>query len=191
MALGASALAASGADGQAEAADATMRRAASAERAGRTNEAVSAYVSLLARDTACEAVVAPRLVSLYAGSGDSAQALAWAARAARGQPCPKAYLAGVYALIGQLAEAEFLLRDALRDERDPYRRTPLLWQLAEVQERQGRNEAARATLDLAHDASNDERLRQTTEQRLAALANRMDASRPPCSKDQPTAEDKP
>jgi tetratricopeptide (TPR) repeat protein len=179
--------------GQPETPEAVMRRAVSAEREGRTNEAVCAYERLLAYDTAYESVVTPRLISLYSGSGNAAQALAWAARAARRQPRPKAYLSGVYALLGQLTESELLLREAVLDEREPLQRAPLLWQLAEIQERQGKGEAALATLVQACAAATDERLRATAAQRLAALRSRLEAARParPAASSQPMAEDTP
>ncbi len=193
MALGPAAFCRADAAGLPEAAEAAMRRAASAESAGRTNEAVCAYERLLACDTSCESVVAPRLAQLYAGSGNAAQALAWAARAARRHPSPKAYLAGIYALLGQLAESELLLREAVRDERDPLRRTPLLWQLADIQERLGEGDAALATLAQARGAADDERLRTTSAQRLDAMRSRLAAARPaePGARPQPSAEDKP
>lgn len=174
-----------------ETAAALMRRASAAENAQRTNEAAAAYERLLRLDTAFEAVVAPRLVTLYVGSGQEAPALAWAARAARRSPDPKAYLAGVHARLGQWKEAELLLRQAVREVRDPRKRVALLWQLADAQERQGESKAALATLTDARDATADEALQKTSAQRLDALHRRFAAAQTnqPHTRGTPPAED--
>jgi len=176
-----------------ETTEALMRRATAAERAHRTAEAASAYESLLRRDTAFETVVAPRLVTLYADSGQTAQALSWAVRVSRRQPDPKAYLAGVYARLGQWKESELLLRQAAQGEPDPRKRTALQWQLAEAQERQGDGAAALATLAGARDAAADDALQKTSVQRLDALRRRLAAAqaKPPPTRVTPKAEDKP
>ena len=162
--------------GAGETAEALMLRAATAESGRRSAEAIAAYESLLRRDTSFEAVVAPRLVNLYAGGGQAAPALSWAVRVARRMPEPKPYLAGVHARLGQWKESELLLRQALRETRDPGKRQPLLWQLADVQEGQNDGEAALATLTGAREAAPDAELRKTSAQRLDALRRRLAAS---------------
>lgn len=158
----------------ANAADGTLaERAAAAERDGRFREAAAAYTALLEQDDAFEPVVAPRLVGLHTRLGETAQALAWAARVARRHPQPAAYLAGVYARLGQYPDAEAALRQALRDAPDTARRLPLLWQLAETQEKAGAPGAARETLLLARQAAPDDTRRAATSQRLEALAARQ------------------
>ena len=154
-----------------------IRRASSAEQACRTNEAIEAYERLLYRDTTYEAIVAPRLVNLYIGCGQALPALTWAARVSRRHPEQKAYLAAVYARLGQMKESELVLHEALRDNRAPHQRVTLLWQLADVQESQGNSEAALATLTAAQNASPDNRLRETSVQRLDALRRRNTAAR--------------
>ena len=154
-----------------------IRRASSAEQACRTNEAIDAYERLLYRDTTYEAIVAPRLVNLYIGCGQALPALTWAARVSRSHPEQKAYLAAVYARLGQLKESELVLREALRDTRAPHRRVTLLWQLADVQESQGNSGAAFATLTAAQSASPDNRLRETSAQRRDALRRRDTAAK--------------
>ncbi len=176
-----------------ETAEAMMRRATAAERAQRTAEAAAAYESLLRRDTAFETVVAPRLVTLYADSGQTAQALSWAVRVSRRQPDPKAYLAGVYARLGQWKESELLLRQAAQGERDPRKRAALQWQLADIQERLGDGPAALATLARSRDAAPDEEFQRTSVQRLDALRRRLAAApaKPTPTRVTPKAEDKP
>ena len=144
--------------------------ATAAERAGRLAEAAADYEALLAADNAHAAVLAPRLVGLYTALNRPERALAWAHKVMAGRPDPEAYFAGVLAQLGQLKEAELLLRNTLRDASAPQRRVPLLWQLADVQERQGRREAALQTLLSAHDASQGTALQ-------AAAAARLDACR--------------
>lgn len=156
----------------AETSQAIMRRGTEADRAGRAVEAIAAYEALLRNDTRFEAVVAPRLVKLYSDRGQAADALAWAARVARRQPAPKAYLAGIYERLGQKQEAELLLRQAISEERAPAQRVPLLWQLADVQEGQGDRDAARATLAGICETIQDAALKRTTIQRLEALRER-------------------
>ena len=154
-----------------------IRRASSAEQACRTNEAIEAYERLLNRDTAYEAIVAPRLVNLYIGCGQALPALTWAARVSRRHPEQKAYLAAVYARLGQMKESELVLREALRDTRAPHRRVTLLWQLADVQESQGDSGDALATLTAAQNAAPDNRLRETSAQRRDALRRRDTAAK--------------
>ncbi len=153
-------------------------RAADAEREGRIAEAVAAYEALLEKDTASESVVAPRLVALHVRLGQQAQALSWAARVARRHPYPAAYLAGVHAQLGQFKDAEMALRQALRDSPDAGRRLPLLWQLAEVQEKQGDRVAARNTLHQSRDAAATADQRQASGQRLDALRQRLQTAVP-------------
>ena len=172
-------LACAGAAGAAPAAtnaaayDTLARRAAAAERDGRLREAAAAYAAMLEHDDAFEPVVAPRLVSLHARMGETAPALAWAARVARRHPEPAAYLAGVYARLGLFPDAEAALRQALREGQDAARRLPLLWQLAETQEQAGEPGAARETLLLARQTAPDDTRRAATARRLDALAARQ------------------
>ncbi|GEM_PF-1404174 len=153
-----------------------LRRAAEAERAGRAAEAVAAYEALLERDTACEAVVAPRLVSLHIGLGQAAQALSWATRVAGSHPLPAGYLAGVYAQLGQFKDAELVLRDALRSESDVGKRVTLLWQLADAQEHAGDADAAVSVLEQARDVAPDGPVRRMASRRLGALQKRLKAA---------------
>lgn len=170
-----------------------MRRGAAAERAGRLSEAATAYEKLLQRDTTYETVLAPRLADLYTAEKQPAQALAWARRAARRHPDPQAYLAGVHARLGQWKEAELLLRQVLITTHEPRKRQPLLWQLADAQEGQGDAVAAQATLSEACQSVQDEVLKKTSAQRLAALQQRLTTAptnRPP-TRAEPETEARP
>ena len=162
--------------------EALMRRGAAAERAGRLGEALTVYEKLLQRDTAYEVVLAPRLADLHTAAKQPAQALAWARRAALRRPDPQAYLAGVHARLGQWKEAELLLRQTLAATREPSKRQPLLWQLADAQEGQGDAAAARATLSEACRTAQGEAFREASDRRLAALQQRLETAptnRPP------------
>ena len=178
---------ASRADGKADAAetpDALIRRAAAAEQAGLTNEAVTAYESLLRQDATFETVVGQRLVDLYIGKGQASEALARAARVARRPPAPHAFLAGVYSRLNMNKEAELLLKKAVAEERSPHTRVTLQWQLADIQARQGDTAAAMATLADARDKAPADALRQTSAQRLDALRGQA-------ARQKPKAEDAP
>ena len=94
-------------------ASALKRLGADEERAGHPAAAADAYAALLRLDASSESLLTLRLVELNIAGGRPAEALAWARRAARRHPTPQAYLAGVYARIGQWKEAELLLRQAL------------------------------------------------------------------------------
>ncbi|MDA3924125.1 MAG: hypothetical protein PF904_05445 [Kiritimatiellae bacterium] len=170
-----------------------MRRGVSEENAGRTAEAVKTYTKLLTLDTTFEATVAPRLVALYVTLKDPAAALSWAARVARKHPAPQAYLAGVYARLGQWKESELLLRRAAHDEQVTDRRVTLLWQLAEVQENQSDGAAALKTLTDASRTSQTEALRNTSALRLDALRHRLAETRErqQPTRPEPQAEDTP
>lgn len=165
---------------------ALMRRGTEADRAGRAVEAIAAYEALLRNDSRFESVVAPRLVKLYGDRGQAADALAWAARVARRQPAPKAYLAGIYQRLGQKQEAELLLRQAISESRTPDQRVPLFWQLADLQESMGEKDAACETLTVTCDTAHEAALKKTSRQRLDALRKRCAQPRPdetvPCSR---------
>ncbi|MDX9866533.1 MAG: hypothetical protein RBT78_01280 [Kiritimatiellia bacterium] len=176
--LAATAFAASAQNGvreNGETPEALARRAAAAERACRTNEAISLYERLIGRDASREPLAVARLAELHAGRGDAREALAWAARAAARHPAPQAYQAGVLTRLGQLSEADLLLREALARETEPRRRVPLLWQQAEVQERLGQTAAALSTLRAARGLVEDPATRGVTDRRLAELERRAAA----------------
>lgn len=155
-----------------------LAQAAAADRAGHTAEAAGHYEAILRRNTAFEPIVAARLVQIYTRQAQPAAALAWAARAARHRPDPQAYLAGVHAALGQTREAELLLRNALRNARDPARRATLLWQLAETQTRLGDRDGARATLRRARELPLQPPLQATADRLLDALQRLPDDDGP-------------
>jgi tetratricopeptide (TPR) repeat protein len=164
----------------AQAADtgALRARAVTAEREGRRAEAAAAYEELLRLDETSAGVVAPRLVDLYVAEGRPVPALAWAFRVAPKQPDAQAYLAGVYARLGQWTEAALLLGPAAREATNAARRVSLLWQLAEAQTGGGRAREAVATLESAAQAADANAvLRRATERRLVALRARVAADR--------------
>lgn len=152
---------------------ALVKRAADAEKAGRADEAIRAYEELLRQNPSFMQVAAPRLVELYTASQKAPQALAWARKIAPGRPDPQAYLAGVYAALGQFKEAEMLLRQTLAAAENEHQRLPLLWQLADVQEQQGDCSAALATLNAACSDIGSDMLLKTSRERLSRLQARQ------------------
>jgi len=161
-----------------EAINVLRQRAELAERDGRTNDALRVYAVMAEREPACAQPVMLRMVDLYVASREAGPALAWAARAAVRQPVPHAYLAEVHARLGQLKEAELLVRETLRTESDPRRRVPLLWQLAELQVRRGELQAGAATLVSARASAPDDATKAQCERRLAAVRGRAAARQP-------------
>lgn len=149
------------------------RRAAAAEKAALTNDSLAAYSRLMACDPSMASVIGPRLVELEASRGDPAAALRWAASVAQRHPQPDAYMAGVYARLGQWQDAERMLIQASRRETAPARRIPLLWQLADAQEKQGDSASAQATLTRAIREAASPEQKATAEQRLNALQRRL------------------
>lgn len=147
-----------------------------AERAGRMAEAAAAYEKLLASDDAHTAVLAPRLVRLYIQQNRPERALAWAHKVMTGRPDPEAYLAGVFAQLGQWKEAELLLCNTVRDVTDPQRRVSLHWQLADVYEHQGRREAALQALSAASEAAQGSSLKSAASARLETRRIRFAAT---------------
>lgn len=112
---------------------------------------------------------ASTIVDLYVATGESGPALAWAARAAACQPVPQAFLAEVHTRLGQLKEAELIVRAAASKEPDAYRRVPLFWQLAEIQVRRGELQDGLATLAAAREEAPDDASKAQCESRLKSV----------------------
>ena len=91
-------------------------------------------------------VLAQRLVHIYAKEGQAEKALKWAHVVMERNPDPKAYLAGVYTLLGNLDEARKILEQQLAEQKEPRQKLTLSWQLADVYEKVGDIPAAEKTL---------------------------------------------
>lgn len=121
-------------------------RAAAHERAGRKREAAAIYELMARTNATTRKVVSHRLVTLYAETGETNKALAWAQEVMRENPDPQAYLAAVHARLGQFKPAQQILERELATNTSVRRAVTLRWQLAEVCEKAGENTKASKVL---------------------------------------------
>lgn len=126
--------------------EALRARAERLAASGAWSSAIAAYEDLARQDASQRRVLAPLIVRLALKAGAAGKALPWAKEVAQEHPRPQAYLAGVYAELGQLDEAARLLDEALVSAVSPRERVELLWQTAEVKAKQGRRDDAEAAL---------------------------------------------
>jgi tetratricopeptide (TPR) repeat protein len=150
-------------------------RAQEFESSGILLSAASVYEELLARDPPYRQVLVSRLAVLYAEAGDAKSALQWAREAARNNPEPEAYLAGIYSLLGEYERAREILEQVVQAPTTPERRVSHYWQLAEVCEVLGDHDAAGAYLQLAVDVSQGNAQRRAAKNRLHKYRGRSDA----------------
>jgi tetratricopeptide (TPR) repeat protein len=116
------------------------------ERAGRKHEAAGLYEAIARTNAAARKVLSHRLVTLYVETGETNKALAWANEVMRDNPDPQAYLAGVYARLGQWQAAREILEREIAGTTNATRAVTLRWQLAEVWEKAGNAAEARMAL---------------------------------------------
>lgn len=125
------------------------RAAAQLDQAGADAEAAATYEELVRREPQQDAVVAPRLVTLYTALGRRDDALRWAHRQAPRTPDATAYLAGVYASLGEYEEALRLLAPPWEVAQDLQLTLARYWQVADIQMAAGRRKESLATLATA------------------------------------------
>lgn len=130
-------------------ADDIRSQAMAREQAGQPREAATLYESVIASDPAARPLLLPRIARLYAEAGATNKALDCARLAMASNPDPQAYLAGIHALLGDFAQARSIIERELAADPAPPRRLTLLWQLADVCERQGDLKAAESALGAA------------------------------------------
>lgn len=118
-------------------------------------------------------IVARELVKLYAAAGESENALTWARVVMEENPDPQAYLAGVYAMLGQFKEARAILEPEIAVCTEPHRKTTLCWQMADVCENSGDPAGAETALNAAAQASKGLPESSTAERRLTAFRERQ------------------
>ena len=116
------------------------------EQSGDLLEAAAVYERLIEQDSTKRIVLAQRLVRIYAKEGQAKKALSWAHVVMERNPEPQAYLAGVYALLGNLGDAQNILEHQLAERKEPLQKLTLSWQLADVYEKQNNIHAAEKTL---------------------------------------------
>jgi predicted Zn-dependent protease len=134
---------------------------------------VAALETKAAGNPAKRAVVAGELVKLYAKAGESENALTWARVVMEKNPDPQAYLAGVYAMLGQFKEARAILEPEIATATNAHRKVTLCWQMADVCEASGDIAGAEKALNEAVKASSGLPEAYTSEQRLRALRERQ------------------
>lgn len=144
--------------------------AAKLERDGRKVEAIAVYEQLARQDPLSERLVAQRLARLYAATGNTNAAIAWATKATKKHPDPEAYLAGVHALCGNHAEAAQILTKALEAQSIPRLREIILrWQLADSLVARKKQPEAEAQLRKALALAEGNPEEPTARKRLRAL----------------------
>jgi len=107
------------------------------ERAGRKLEAALLYEEMARTNSVARKVLAGRLVTIYARSGETNKALTWAHEVMRDNPDPQAYLAAVYGMLGACKEAGKILQREIDSNTNATRAVTLRWQLAEIAAKQG------------------------------------------------------
>jgi len=120
-------------------------------------------------NAAARKVLSHRLVAIYAETGETNKAMAWAREVMRDNPDPQAYLAGVQARLGQTLEAQETLEREIARNTNTTRAVTLRWQLAEVFEKQGNLDRAREVLNQAAGMAKGTPIEATTQRRLKAL----------------------
>jgi tetratricopeptide (TPR) repeat protein len=129
-----------------------------------------------AGNPAKRAVVAGELVKLYAKAGESENALTWARVVMEKNPDPQAYLAGVYAMLGQFADARTILEPEIAAATNAQREVTLCWQAADVCEADGDIAEARKFLRQAADLSVGGPYETTARKRLESFSEKHPAS---------------
>ena len=107
------------------------------EQADEKGSAAMVYEQIVRKEPAQSDFLAPHIARLYAESGWTNQALAWAEKAAQNNPDPAAFRAGILTLLGDYTQAESILESELNQAETPHQKIILYWQLADVCERKG------------------------------------------------------
>ena len=148
-------------------------QALSLERAGLLKDAAVVYEKIAATQPANRKVVAARLVQAYVQLKEPGKAIEWARQVMLTHPDPQAYLAGVYARVGEHRAALDILEKELAATNAPAREIALCWQAADVYEMTHQPQAAHHWLEKASEAARGQPEEQAARARLA----RTDAKR--------------
>ena len=140
--------------------------AAAYEHAGRKHEAAVLYEEMARTNTVARKVVAGRLVTIYAETGETNKALAWAQEVMRENPDPQVYLAAVHAKLGQFTLTQEILEREIAANTNSTRAVTLRWQLAEAYEKTGNYQKARKILGEAHVAAKGTAMESVAQKRL-------------------------
>jgi len=143
-----------------------IRDAMVLERQGDRAGVAELYERIIERDDTKQPVLSRRLVRLYAELGNATQAMEWAEAVVQHHPDPRAYMAGVHAMLGHYDAARSILVEEIMHAKIPRRRLTLRWQLAELYVQFGRPGAAERALEAAVNAAEDEADRAAARRRL-------------------------
>jgi tetratricopeptide (TPR) repeat protein len=127
------------------------------------------YEAMVRTNAAARKVLSLRLVAIYAETGETNKALAWAREVMRENPDPQAYLAGVHSRLGQRGEARRILEREIATNSNNTRAVLLRWQLAEVCQSMGDHKEARKVLDEAATAAKGTPVEAAAQRRLKVL----------------------
>lgn len=143
--------------------------AAGYERAGRKEDAAAIYEQLAATNAVARKVLAPRLVQIYAETGQTNAALKWARDVMRDNPDPQPYLAGVHSRLGQQKQAQAILEREIGANTNAARAVTLRWQLADVCDKAGEKAKAKKSLEEAANAAKGTPMEATAQRRLKTI----------------------
>jgi tetratricopeptide (TPR) repeat protein len=102
------------------------------EQAGDKLKAAETYEQIVKGDPGKSIVLARRIATIYAESGQTNKAIEWAKEVMKTSPDPQAYLAGIHAMLGNYPEAIRIVDEEIVREKDARRGIMLRWQLAEL-----------------------------------------------------------
>jgi uncharacterized protein HemY len=153
-----------------------MRMADSYHQAGDSLKAARLYELIAKRYPDTRRSVAGRVCRLYAASGVTNAALAWAAEVMRVHPDPQVFLAGIQVALKNPEAAAGILEQQLAVAPTPQRRISLLWQLGDVREKQGEFEKARQAFAGAVNVATSAAERDAAQRRLEKFAEMQKAT---------------
>ncbi|MBN1268369.1 MAG: tetratricopeptide repeat protein [Kiritimatiellae bacterium] len=108
--------------------------------------AATAYEQAIAKDPTMREALAPRLVGIYLDQHMEPEAVKWAEVAMEKHGDPQSYLAGIYVSLGNLDEAERVLKALITQPGAHQQVLTRQWQLMDVYEKQGRADEAEQLL---------------------------------------------
>ncbi|WP_136077597.1 tetratricopeptide repeat protein [Pontiella desulfatans] len=148
------------------------KKAMAFERGGEPLKAAQIYEQIALDDASSRKVLAIRLVKIYASEGQKDNALKWAKSVIEDHPDPQAYMAGVYAMLGECSKAINILEKEIAKTKDPDRTLTLYWQLANVHEQNNDPEKTEKALSAAVFAAKGTRLEATAQRQLDRFRNK-------------------
>jgi tetratricopeptide (TPR) repeat protein len=162
-------------------------RADALAQGGQKLKAAQVYEAIAKRNPSARRPLANRITRLYAECGVTNQALQWAAEVMRVHPDPQVFLAGIQTTLGNYAEAAKILTAQLGVAPSSSRRMTLLWQLADLCDKQGKPAEARQALAQAVAAASSDLERAAAKRRLEKFIEAQKAKEKAAPKVAPAA----